>query len=36
MEEEWVLLEKIETDLKVNLIITNYKSNIEKDDTLDI
>ena len=36
MEEEQVLLDKTETDLKVDLKMTGYKNDMEKDITLDI
>lgn len=36
MEEEQILLDKIETDLKMDLKITGYKNNMEKNTTLDI
>lgn len=34
MEEEHVLLDKTETELKVNLKITGYKNYVEEDATL--
>lgn len=36
MEEEQILPNKIETDLKMDLKITGYKNDMEKDTTLDI
>lgn len=35
MEEEQVLRDKTETDLNVNLKMTNYKNQVKKDATLD-
>lgn len=36
MKEEQVLPKSIETDLKIDLTMICYKSNVEKDATLDI
>lgn len=36
MDEKQILLDKIETDLKMDLKITGYKNDMEKDITLDI